>query len=250
VDSRGSYGLGITALENQTGPSVAGAIGTAFYSFIINGRLHVRYSYAHAQSTTLKELSGGLGQQPGNCVLTLSCIREATIAGDADAWYVAMVEAAGCITVERGSRTDYKYLGPCFRYNTFPQNAQIHIRGGKPTVVFREGTILYVVEWNGTAWISVGQGTGGPTTTIRTAASDGKLAVLTMAPAGTSPRIHVDVFDGTEWTSYPDGIETSGANVTDVDVAIHHGTPAVGLIENGKLVVRWFIPPPGAAVVR
>jgi hypothetical protein len=242
-DSRGQFGLGFGSLENQTNPSVAGALGTAFFSFIINGRLHVHYSYAHAQSTTLPELSGGLGQMSGACVLTLNCILNASIGGDADAWYAAMLESAGCITVQKGTRTGITYLGPCVRVAQPPSGVQIRVRAGKPTMVFREGTSLYVAEWNGSGWNVVGSGTVNSTTAVRIAVGGAKLAVLTMDATGPAPRVHVDSYDGTSWSAFPDGIEAAGSTLSDVDLAVHQGNAAVALLQSGKITILRYVSP-------
>ena len=247
VDTRGSFGLGVNMLENQTEPNVAHAMGTAFVSFIVNGRLHVRYSIAHSQSTSLPERTGGLGQASGDgfCVLTLSCIQATSIAGDANAWYAAMVEAAGCISVETSTRTASRWLGPCFHVSGRPIDPQLHIRDGKPTVVFREGTSLYVAEWRDAEWFLVGEGTLQLTTVVRSAVVGPTLVLLQMDRSGADPRILVERFDGTTWSAYPAGAELSGSTLSDADVGLYRGSPVVGLIENGHIAIRWLIPSAG-----
>jgi hypothetical protein len=130
-----------------------------------------------------------------------------------------------------------------------PSDPQLHIRSGKPTLVFREGTALYVAEWTGTQWIIVGSGTVASTMVIRSVVAGDRLFVLIMNPSGAAPRITVDVFDGTQWGGYPGGIEAAGSTLTDVDVAVHQGAPVVGLVEGGKVKARLFVSSPELGMI-
>ncbi len=239
-------GLVISSLSQRNSPTIAFALGEPFYGFVEQGRMHVFTPLL----STLPEVSGGLGQlsTSNDCALVNDCIRSISLAGDADAWYAAVSEPDGCISVMRGSLVagtpQTEWLGPCFALGGGAAEPRAALLDARPVVAFLEdgGTTFLMAQWDGVNWVLFGQATIDLATEVDIVSDGAILYVLFLTPDGPAPRMVVQRFDG-EWSVLPEQIEGEGSELSPVaDIAVFEAQPLVAFIEDGRAVVKRFVP--------
>jgi len=243
----GSWGGSvISSLLQRSRPAVAFAAGTPHVGYIEQGRLHV----GGMGGNPLTSLSGSLGQTADLCVLTADCIRAVALTGTSGAWYAAVTEAAGCVSVYEGKQTGSQsgWLGPCVSYDDGATRPEITLLDGAPVIAFldRTRTRLGVARFGGTGWTSLGgRLTLDAGADFRLAGAGGVLYLLVIDGQGAGSGLVLLRFDGA-WSQVPGpiGAPAGAGQRTVADLAVWAGQPVVALIESGRAVVRVYSPGP------
>ena len=239
-----------TYLTKQWFPRAAMAMGFPYMSFACkySDGMATNYDMLHILSPVgvgeKIELNGGWR------VIYTSVGMRTHITGDDQAWYCVFSQQEFLYVMKGAivdSQKEYADLGEGFRMYNPVSHPEIVLYKGVPVVGWFENanTEIYIAEWNGSAWMVLGQGTipTGSLYSLRMSASASYLYV-TYASTESDTAISVNLYDGEFWYNMPPVQDYLTSDIGTVDIAVHNEEPVVAFTENNLLKIKKFTSDP------